>query len=100
MEEYLSKDKLLQLIEENQPMNLTDSESEIQEEIDYRYYYDMVKNLPVEDVVPIVRCKDCVYSQLRYGHLDCINGVSYRNTWNDPDMYCKYGVRRADNDKL
>lgn len=59
-----------------------------------------IESFPTADVVPIVRCKDCVYSQLRYGHLDCINGVSYRNTWNDPDMYCKYGVRRADNDKL
>lgn len=59
-----------------------------------------IENFPTADVVPVVRCKDCMYSQLRYGHIDCINGVSYRNTWNDPDMYCKYGVRRADNDKL
>lgn len=39
-------DALLQAIEDNSPMNWTDSESEIQADIDYRCFADMVKNQP------------------------------------------------------
>ena len=46
------------------------------------------------DVVEVVRCKDCLYSTERYGHMDCIHGVSYRNTWNKPDFFCSYGERK------
>ena len=46
------------------------------------------------DVAPVVRCEDCLYSTERYGHLECIHGVSYRNTWNKPDFFCPYGDRK------
>ena len=49
---------------------------------------------PVADVADIVRCKDCLYATERYGHLNCIHGVSYRNSWNKPDEYCSHGVRK------
>ena len=49
---------------------------------------------PAADVVEVVRCKDCLYSTERYGHLECIHGVSYRNTWNKPDFFCSYGERK------
>ena len=44
--------------------------------------------------VEVVRCKDCLYATKRYGHLNCIHGVSYRNSWNKPDEYCSHGVRK------
>ena len=50
--------------------------------------------VPAIDAVPVVRCKDCLYSTERYGHMKCIHGVSYRNTWNKPDFYCAYGERK------
>ena len=53
-----------------------------------------VKAIPAADVVEVVRCKDCLYSTERYGHMDCIHGVSYRNTWNKPDFFCSYGERK------
>ena len=53
-----------------------------------------VENFPAADVVEVVRCKDCLYSRERYGHLECIHGVSYRNTWNKPDFFCAYGERK------
>lgn len=37
-------DALLQAIEDNSPMNWTDSDSEIQADIDYKCFADMVKN--------------------------------------------------------
>ena len=49
---------------------------------------------PAADVVEVVRCKDCLYSTERYGHMECIHGVSYRNTWNKPDFFCPYGERK------
>lgn len=42
----IDADALLQAIEDNSPMNWTDSESEIQADIDYKCFADMVKNQP------------------------------------------------------
>ena len=53
-----------------------------------------IEAVPAADVAPVVRCKDCLYSRERYGHLECIHGVSYRNTWNKPDFFCSYGERK------
>ena len=53
-----------------------------------------IANAPTVDAVEVVRCKDCLYSRERYGHIECIHGVSYRNTWNKPDFYCSYGERK------
>lgn len=36
-------------------------------------------------------CKDCVFARKRCGKLECINGISYRNTYNDLNMFCSYG---------
>lgn len=53
---------------------------------------------PPSDVALVVQCKDCLYSRERYGHIECIHGVSYRNTWNKPDFYCSYGERKDGDD--
>lgn len=54
---------------------------------------DTFAEIPSADVVEVVRCKDCLYAMKKYGHIECINGVSYRNCWNQPDDYCRYGER-------
>lgn len=61
---------------------------------------DKFAEIPAADVAPVVRCKDCLYSAERYGHMECIHGISYRNTWNKPDFFCAYGERKegADNE--
>lgn len=52
----IDADALLQAIEENSPMNWTDSESEIQADIDYRCFADMVKNQPTAyDVDEVIK---------------------------------------------
>lgn len=53
-----------------------------------------VKEMPSVDAVPVVRCQECLYAQERYGHIECLHGISYRNTYNDPDMFCSYGQRK------
>ena len=48
-----------------------------------------VENFPTEDVVEVVRCKDCKF----YGNGDC-SVQSVRSMW--PNDYCSYGERRSD----
>ena len=54
-----------------------------------------IANAPTVDAVEVVRCKDCLYSTERDGHLCCIHGVSYRKSWNKPDFFCSRGERRC-----
>ncbi|MCD4835660.1 hypothetical protein LQE96_02260 [Phocea massiliensis] len=56
-----------------------------------------IENAPAVDAVEVVRCKDCIYAQERYGHLKCELGISISNTWNNPNMFCSYGERRENN---
>lgn len=58
------------------------------------WYIDRIKTLSAADVVEVVRCNDCLHQTERYGHMECIHGVSYRNTWNKPDFFCSYGERK------
>ena len=62
----------------------------------YKMWCDLFKDKT--NFVEVVRCKDCLYATKRYGHLNCIHGVSYRNSWNKPDEYCSYGVRKDKED--
>ena len=55
---------------------------------------DHIDEQPTVDAVEAVRCEECLYSRERYGHLECIHGVSYRNAWNKPDFFCSYGERK------
>lgn len=54
----------------------------------------MIRKRTTVDAEEVVRRKDCLYSRERYRHLECIHGVSYRNTWNKPDFFCAYGERK------
>lgn len=76
-------------------MRLIDADALIEEALtEGAYGYVDAKQIadaPTVDAVEVVWCKDCLYSRERYGHIECIHGVSYRNTWNKPDFYCAYG---------
>lgn len=50
--------------------------------------------VPIIDVIPVVRCRECLYAHERYGHIECLHGINYRNTWNSPNMFCSYGQRK------
>lgn len=58
-----------------------------------REWADLLSN---GDVVEVVRCKDCMWARIRYGKLECVQGVSYRNSYNDPNMFCNYGERKEE----
>lgn len=42
-------------------------------------------------------CSECMFAIEKYGKLECINGISYRNTYNDPKMFCSYGKPKEGN---
>lgn len=48
------------------------------------------------DTKIIVHCKDCIFARKRYGKLEYINGISYRNTYNDTNMFCSYGRKEGE----
>lgn len=52
---------------------------------------EVIENLPVSDVVEVVRCKDCTRSVQKYGKLWCGGSVVL------PFHYCSYGKRRNTN---
>lgn len=59
--EYIERGALLNEIEEIRPMNWTDTEAEITEQLDYDIFENLVISHPTADVQEIVRCKDCQY---------------------------------------
>lgn len=67
--------------------------------IDNRSFYPAIvksdiEDAPVEDVVKVVRCKDCK-------HRDPIGYKCLRdNLWHDTDDFCSYGERRAENEEM
>lgn len=56
-----------------------------------------IKALPMEDVAPVVRCKDCEYSYDEISYLCCSHGVCV-DCEVPTNFYCAYGKRRAENE--
>lgn len=44
---------------------------------------------------PIGRCVDCLHAREKYGKLECTEGICYRNTYNNPEMFCSYFESRC-----
>ena len=62
MARYIDADKVLQELGD-EPLNWTGSDAEIQEQMDYRLFKDIIESQPTADVVEVVRCKDCKHFQ-------------------------------------
>ena len=100
MSRYIDANLLLEEIEDNLPINWTDSDRELQEQFDYQVFKHMVDYQPTADVVEVVRCKDCIHRYNPYG-----NDEYYCDL--DREMvglvrkedYCSGGERRGENDK-
>ena len=87
MARYIDADKIHQFVEDS-----------FKGDVPYEWAWTLtaIDKEPTADVVPVVRCKDCLYAREIYGKLECIHGVSYRNSYNRPDDYCNYGERRCE----
>lgn len=52
----------------------------------------IIRNLRTEDMVEVIRCKDCKYYAKRNGHHYCYN----YNGIGSGDAFCSYAERRTD----
>lgn len=67
--------------------------STIHEEYGKQRAYRAIKDAPAEDVVRVVRCKDCG----NYNTAACSTGTGWceiRNCGETDDNFCNYGVRK------
>ena len=93
MARYIDIDKLLYDMDEIKPINWTDSEQEIQEQLDYKDFKALIEKQPVADAVEVVRCKDCKY----YNVNNCVDSFG-RCLVNDrvkmDNEFCSYGEQK------
>lgn len=95
MDEYIYKQELLR-----------DLERKIKQSNEYKMavvdsdFIDLVNDATVlEDVVEVVRCKNCKYAKMHVDiigepHLFCCNGKSIYRRKVDFDDFCSYGERK------
>ena len=65
------------------------------ESLGRREMYDMVKNAPMVDAVPVVRCKDCKHRDPEDKKCDCGHSILWQLPMDD-DWFCADGERRDD----
>ena len=54
-----------------------------------------IKSAPTVDAVPVVRCKDCIYSYEEFGFIYCTFGP-YGDCAVPSQFYCAEGKRKED----
>ena len=56
-------------------------------------FADMISDMPTVDAVPVVRCKDCIYSYEEFGFIHCTFGP-YGDCAVPSQFYCAEGKRK------
>ena len=88
-------DELIVKLYQDQPMDWTGSDAEVQELNDWELFRNMVDNAPTVDAKIVARCKDCKYSYEDIDGLTCVYGPCVDCTVPE-DFYCKYGERNTE----
>lgn len=85
--EYITKKAAINAVE-NAPIELFQSEWEEIEEA--------INAAPAADVVPVVRCKDCIHYDLGVCLKIYSDGNAQKDSWQsrNPNDFCSYGVRK------
>ena len=88
---YIDRDALINDFESDLIIRMFDNlkGSPRPKTIDIADIIKRIEDFPTEDVVEVVRCKDCKF----YGNGDC-SVQSVRSMY--PNDYCSYGERRSD----
>lgn len=88
----IDADELIVELYQDQPMDWTGSDAEVQEFIDWELFRGMVINFPAIDAVPVVRCKDCKWL---YDEMDDYCCRSHRGLARIcENSFCSYGERK------
>ena len=56
---------------------------------------EFLNDMPAVDAVPVVRCKDCIYSYEEFGFIHCTFGP-YGDCKVPSQFYCAEGKRKRD----
>lgn len=96
MVRVIDADKLSAKLYQDQPMNWTGSDAEVQELNDWELFRHMVDNASTVDAVVVTRCKDCKWFADNNGGewYGCKMFQVVRVTPEDapkPDDFCSYG---------
>ena len=96
MPRYTDIDKLLESFDENQPMNWTDTETEIQEQRDYELYRSLVDSAQTVEVSEVVRCEECQHHMTEKWDGEILYGCKHPSGLVDVTLrsFCSYGERR------
>lgn len=59
--------------------------------------YAIIEQFPAADVVPVVRCKDCIHYDLGVCLKIYSDGNAQKDSWQsrNPNDFCSYGERRG-----
>ncbi len=90
--EYIERGALLNEIEEIRPMNWTDTEAEITEQLDYDIFENLVKSQPTANVQEVVRCKDCKFFKTSiFGQSICVR--QFNTIEMNENDFCSCGAK-------
>lgn len=96
MAEYIDREKLIADLEEEieHESGMLTREQNYFLEKGLRIALKDVKHMQCEDVVPVVRCKDCKY----YSGYETCNIYLQFSTKAEPNHFCSYGKGKNDDD--
>lgn len=92
MAEYIDREAALALVRPDDPI---DERYAVTVATAKRLIRHALPAAPAADVAPVVRCKDCKYSQEDIDGLTCVYGPCVDCTVPE-DFYCKYGGRKEE----
>ena len=92
--EYIEREALIKTCEEIIQIRWNETTAPVSWSHAYADFIDDIEEQPVADVIPVVRCKDCIYR----GREDC--AMFYRcncgeqHTWETDNDFCSWGKRK------
>lgn len=97
MAEYIDREAAISLIKQYGHNEIDGGRYSLDTVDDCIELVNRIEALPMEDVAPVVRCKDCEYSYDEISYLCCSHGVCV-DCEVPPNFSCAYGKRRAENE--
>lgn len=98
MTEYIKREAAIKAIEKADYTLIANDADDCKAD----YLREIIESVPTADVVPVVRCKDCIHYDLGVCLKIYSDGNAQKDSWQsrNPNDFCSYGERKdggADN---
>lgn len=98
MTEYIKREAAIKAVEKADYTAISSDADDCKAD----YLREIIESVPAADVVPVVRCKDCIHYDLGVCLKIYSDGNAQKDSWQsrNPNDFCSYGERRdggADN---